>query len=109
MKSHRWKELKKKFPTVLPGGLWHPKECVSNHHIAIIIPYRDRDEHLRIFLNHMHPFMQKQQLNYGIYVIDQVKKVVVYCKLSYCWIILLVCDTFFHAGKSQFGLQSHLR
>ncbi len=40
--------------------------------MAIIIPIRDREEHLRLLLAHMHPFLQKQQLNYGIYVIEQV-------------------------------------
>ena len=33
---------------------------------------RDREEHLRIFLNHIHAFLQKQLVDYGIYIVEQV-------------------------------------
>ena len=33
---------------------------------------RDREEHLRIFLNHIHGFLQKQLIDYGIYIVEQV-------------------------------------
>lgn len=33
--------------------------------------FRDRQQHLAIFLNHMHPFLMKQQIEYGIFVIEQ--------------------------------------
>ena len=66
------KKLEESHPEVLPGGQWRPLGCISRHRVAIIIPYRDREEHLRIFLNHMHPFLQKQQLDYGIYIVEQV-------------------------------------
>ena len=36
------------------------------------MPYRDRDEHLRYFLNHLHPFLQRQRLDYKIYVVEQL-------------------------------------
>ncbi|XP_026321376.1 beta-1,4-N-acetylgalactosaminyltransferase bre-4-like isoform X2 [Hyposmocoma kahamanoa] len=42
------------------------------HSVAIFVPYRDREEHLAIFLRHIHPFLIKQQLEYGIYVIEQL-------------------------------------
>ncbi len=35
--------------------------------VAIIVPYRDRDDHLRTFLLNIHKFLQPQQLDYGIY------------------------------------------
>ena len=38
----------------------------------LFITFRDREEHLRIFLNHIHPFLQKQLIDYGIYIIEQV-------------------------------------
>ena len=66
------KKLEESHPEVLPGGQWRPLGCISRHRVAIIIPYRDREEHLRIFLNHMHPFLQKQQLDYSIYIVEQV-------------------------------------
>ena len=36
-----------------------------------MIPYRDREEHLILFLNHIHPILMRQQIIYGIYVIEQ--------------------------------------
>ena len=43
--------------------------------IAIVIPYRDRLENLELFLAHMHPFLNKQQLEYGIYIAEPVEKI----------------------------------
>ena len=40
--------------------------------VAIIVPYRNRFEQLKIFLRHMHPFLQRQQLSYQIFIIEQV-------------------------------------
>jgi len=55
------------------GGHWSPSHCTARHRIAIIIPYRNRDMQLRIFLNFMHPFLQKQQLDYQIFLIEPVR------------------------------------
>lgn len=54
------------------GGHWFPWNCTARYRVAIIIPYRDRDMQLRIFLNFMHPFLQKQQLDYQIFLIEPV-------------------------------------
>ena len=54
-----------------PGGRYKPTGCVANHRVAIIIPFRNREKHLRVFLQHMHPFLQRQQIEYRIYVIEQ--------------------------------------
>lgn len=59
-------------PEIKPGGWWRPSSCLSRHHVAIVIPYRDRDAHLRVFLHHMIPIFQRQQLNFRIFVIEQV-------------------------------------
>ena len=40
--------------------------------VAVIIPYRNRFEQLKIFLRHLHPFLQRQQLMYRIIVVEQV-------------------------------------
>ncbi len=45
--------------------------CSSDINVAIVIPYRDRMHHLKIFINNMHPFLIKQKINYGIYIVDQ--------------------------------------
>ncbi|XP_053426717.1 beta-1,4-galactosyltransferase 1 isoform X2 [Nycticebus coucang] len=58
-------------PKVKVGGRYTPKECVSPHKVAIIIPFRNRQEHLKYWLYYLHPILQRQQLDYGIYVINQ--------------------------------------
>lgn len=39
------------------GGCWRPPNCVSCSRVAIIIPYRNRETHLRIFLNNVCCFL----------------------------------------------------
>lgn len=41
--------------------------------LAIIIPYRDRDRNLKIFLEYMHKFLSDQRSNYGIYLAEPIK------------------------------------
>jgi len=52
------------------GGFYTPSHCMARFRVAIIIPFRDREEHLYIFLNHMIPFLQKQLLEFTIYVVE---------------------------------------
>ena len=53
------------------GGKYETSECLSRHKIAIVVPYRDRPIQLPIFLNHMHAFLQRQQLDYTIFIVEQ--------------------------------------
>ncbi|XP_018021153.2 beta-1,4-galactosyltransferase 3-like, partial [Hyalella azteca] len=64
-------EEERRHPELLPGGQWRPEECQARQKVALIIPYRSRASHLPIFLHHMHPFLQQQQLDYGIFVVEQ--------------------------------------
>lgn len=66
-----YKEMIKIYPLVRPGGLYTPPDCIARERVAIIIPFRDREEHLRILLHNLHPMLQRQQLDYGIYVVEQ--------------------------------------
>ena len=53
------------------GGYYVPSSCKARSRLAILISYRDRVEHLMLFLNHIHPILIRQQIIYGIYVIQQ--------------------------------------
>lgn len=55
-----------------PGGRFKPKDCIAQQKVAMIIPFRNRDEHLKFWLYYLHPILQRQQLDYGVYVINQV-------------------------------------
>ena len=56
------------------GGLYKPDDCKTKQKIAIIVSYRDREEHLETFLYYMHAFLQQQKLQYGIYVVELVSR-----------------------------------
>jgi len=58
-------------PSLRLGGSWRPDNCTARHKVAIVVPYRDRGEHLRILLAHLHPVLQRQQLDYIVIVIEQ--------------------------------------
>ena len=57
---------------VARGGGWKPTGCRARQRVAIIVPYRDRLQHLQLFLHHTHPILQRQMLEYRIFVVEQV-------------------------------------
>ncbi|XP_018936761.2 beta-1,4-galactosyltransferase 3 [Cyprinus carpio] len=64
-------KIKEKNPLVTLGGHYRPPDCEPRHHTAIVVPYRNRQTHLRALLYHLHPFLQRQQVHYGIYIVHQ--------------------------------------
>ncbi|KAG2470697.1 B4GT3 galactosyltransferase, partial [Polypterus senegalus] len=56
---------------VCDGGPLQAPDCESKHRTAIIIPHRNRESHLKYLLYYLHPFLQRQQLHYAIYIIHQ--------------------------------------
>ena len=53
------------------GGAWNPDQCRARQKVVIIVPYRDREWQLKVFLHHLHPILQRQQLDYRIVVVEQ--------------------------------------
>lgn len=53
------------------GGSWSPRACVPRHRVAVIVPFRDRQLHLRTLLAVLHPMLQRQQLYYTVFVVEQ--------------------------------------
>jgi hypothetical protein len=68
-----WTNLEKTINNVAPGGRYMPGGCTSPWKVAVIVPYRDRENHLKMFVKNMHPFLQQQQIYYGIFVIEMVR------------------------------------
>ncbi|XP_037318274.1 beta-1,4-galactosyltransferase 1 [Pungitius pungitius] len=64
-------QIKQQNPNLQPGGRFRPGDCIALAKVAIIIPFRRRDEHLKFWLFYLHPILQRQQLDYGVYVINQ--------------------------------------
>ncbi|XP_062577051.1 beta-1,4-galactosyltransferase 4-like [Saccostrea cucullata] len=57
---------------VIFGGHWKPTKYFSNRHVAIIIPFRDREEHLCILIKNLIPILIAQETEFRIFVIEQV-------------------------------------
>ena len=65
-------ELKKRHGRDLQlGGHGFPSDCRSEERLALIVCYREREQHLKLFLDHLHPFLKRQRLNYMIFVVNQ--------------------------------------
>lgn len=67
-------EQERAHPELAPGGHYQPGDCTARHKVAIIIPYRDRVNHLAVLLHHLHPILQRQQVDYTIFVVEQAGK-----------------------------------
>uniref|UniRef100_A0A8C5PHC4 Beta-1,4-galactosyltransferase n=1 Tax=Leptobrachium leishanense TaxID=445787 RepID=A0A8C5PHC4_9ANUR len=63
-------QVKSENPLV-QNGIYRPESCQAQQKVAILIPHRNREKHLLYLLTNLHPFLQRQQLEYGIYVIHQ--------------------------------------
>lgn len=53
------------------GGSHRPKSCIALFRVAIIVPYRNREDHLNLFLYNLHPMLVRQQLDYTIFIVEQ--------------------------------------
>ena len=60
-------------PGLEPGGHYHPAHCRARHRVAVVVPYRDRQQHLRVLLHNLHPMLMRQQLDYFILVVELVR------------------------------------
>ena len=67
-----WEDVFAKYDVVRCNGHFKPSSCQARQKVALIVPFRDRYGHLKVFLNHIHPFLMRQQLDYKIYLIDLV-------------------------------------
>ncbi|XP_048248403.1 beta-1,4-N-acetylgalactosaminyltransferase bre-4-like isoform X2 [Haliotis rufescens] len=58
-----------------PGGHYKPPECVSRTKTAVIVAYRNRQRHLVVLLNHLIPFLVRQQADFAIFVVEPLPNV----------------------------------
>ncbi|KFM80764.1 Beta-1,4-N-acetylgalactosaminyltransferase bre-4, partial [Stegodyphus mimosarum] len=64
-------DLLRRSPYMRGRGSWTPRDCAPRHRVAVIIPYRDRLEHLTTLLHTLHPLLQRQLIEYRVYVVEQ--------------------------------------
>jgi len=70
-KTPQFTELELLHTELSLGGSWTPQSCIPRHRVAVIIPFRDRQSHLRTLLTVLHPMLQRQMLQYTIFVVEQ--------------------------------------
>jgi xylosylprotein 4-beta-galactosyltransferase len=57
----------------LKGHIYNAKSGVpSDHKLAVLVPFRDRFEELLAFAPYLHDFLNKQEINHHIYILNQV-------------------------------------
>ncbi|BFZ14004.1 hypothetical protein BsWGS_17043 [Bradybaena similaris] len=64
-------QLVTKYPYIEMGGRLKPHACLSDQKVAIIIPYRNRSQHLHILLNNLIPILHRQLIDAVIFVVEQ--------------------------------------
>lgn len=64
-------DLEQQFYWLKAGGRYAPPNCQARNRVAIVVPYRARAEHLLLFLQHMHRFLRKQQIDYTMFIVEQ--------------------------------------
>ena len=58
------------------GGSWRPGNCKSRFKLAIIIPFRDRLPHLKVLSRFLHMLLQRQLIDYRIFVVEPYKSII---------------------------------
>ncbi|VDI15158.1 Hypothetical predicted protein [Mytilus galloprovincialis] len=53
-------------------GHYRPVTCIPRQKVAILIPYRNREKGLLTLLNNVLPRIHRQQIEFGIYVVEQI-------------------------------------
>ncbi|CAM9161981.1 unnamed protein product, partial [Lampetra fluviatilis] len=64
-------EVTRSLPDVTLGGHWRPARCRPRQRVAIIIPFLVGEFHLSFWLRYVHPMLQRQQIEYRVYLINQ--------------------------------------
>lgn len=53
------------------GGHFKPPNSETIQKVALIVPYRDREKHLKEFSSYIHKFLPCQSIEYSLYIIEQ--------------------------------------
>lgn len=68
-------EITHKYDDYVPAGVVNgshvPDNCNPLFSVAILVTYRNRQKQLNLFMPYMHKFLQKQNIHYKIYLIEQ--------------------------------------
>ncbi|XP_062572940.1 beta-1,4-N-acetylgalactosaminyltransferase bre-4-like [Saccostrea cucullata] len=66
----KYTEVANKIFWISSGGHYKPN-CTALQNVAIIIPFRNRENQLAILMNNLHSILYRQQIEYTVYVVEQ--------------------------------------
>ncbi|KAH9491791.1 Beta-1,4-galactosyltransferase 2 [Bulinus truncatus] len=64
-------ELLEMFPDIRIGGHLRPSNCTPLQKVALVVPYRNRWEHLQVLLHNLIPFLTRQMADIRLFIIEQ--------------------------------------
>uniref|UniRef100_A0AAF5DGG4 Galactosyltransferase C-terminal domain-containing protein n=1 Tax=Strongyloides stercoralis TaxID=6248 RepID=A0AAF5DGG4_STRER len=67
-----FKYINSLYPNIKSGGHFYPNNCKAQQKVAILVPYKNRQVQLRIFLYNIHRTLQKQYIDYVIFIIEPI-------------------------------------
>ena len=74
---------------VKKGGYFEPGSNGNGEKVAIIVSFRDREAHLKQFVNHMVPILKEQKVEFQIFVVEMQNKGA-FAKGGWIRVVLLV-------------------
>ncbi|KAH9491792.1 Beta-1,4-galactosyltransferase 5 [Bulinus truncatus] len=64
-------ELLETFPDIRIAGHLRPSNCTPLQKVALVVPYRNRWEHLQVLLHNLIPFLARQMADIRLFIIEQ--------------------------------------
>ncbi|NXA31523.1 B4GT2 galactosyltransferase, partial [Eudromia elegans] len=58
-------------PDVRQGGKYTPPDCLPRQKVAVLIPFRHREHHLKYWLHYLHPILRRQK-EYDCFIFSDV-------------------------------------
>ena len=66
-----WEDVNNAMKDNVINGCYVPDDCVPEEYLYIVIPFRNRDSHLKKLLYVLHPMLQRQRRAYCVIVSEQ--------------------------------------
>ena len=68
-----FEDITKENPDMIEGGSWQPNDCIPDGTLAIVVPFRGREQHFKILLRNLIPFLKLQKKAFTMFAIEQVR------------------------------------
>ena len=66
-----WEYVENEVDQDIEDGCWTPNDCIPDQHLTFVVPYRDREDNLKILALHIHNYLKRQKRSYCLVLADQ--------------------------------------